>query len=141
MPRKHVVVLDTNVFVSGLISAKGAPGALLLRFRQGSFEIVTSKAQLREIRSVLSRPSLGRALPKGTAREVLRFFLAFKKLTRVFDPPRLPWEFKDVDDHFLLDLAVYSRADFLVTGDKALRSLALVGRCAVVSPTEFLGRL
>ena len=35
MAEKPVVVLDTNVFVSGLISSNGAPGAVLRRFRQG----------------------------------------------------------------------------------------------------------
>ena len=141
MPKKPVVILDTNVFVSGLISPQGVPGAILLRFRQGAFDIVTSKAQVREIQLVLKRPTLSRALPSGTAKEILRFFLAFKKLTRVIKPPKLPWEFKDVGDHFLLDLAVYSKANFLITGDKALRSLLLVGQCAVVSPAEFLARL
>jgi len=53
----------------------------------------------------------------------------------------LPWDFGDRDDHFLLDLAVHSKAHFLVTGDKALRNLLLVGQCAVVSPIEFVGRL
>ncbi|MFN8943764.1 MAG: putative toxin-antitoxin system toxin component, PIN family [Pseudobdellovibrionaceae bacterium] len=62
MAKKLVVVLDTNVFVSGLISPNGVPGAILQRFRQGEFEIATSKSQIREIQEVLKRPSLVRAL-------------------------------------------------------------------------------
>ncbi len=139
--KKPVVVLDTNVFVSGLLSPNGLPGLILQRFRSGDFEIATSKEQVREIQDVLQRPSLIRALPKGTNREVLKFFLKFKKLARVYKPQRLPWDFGDRDDHFLLDLAVHSKAHFLVTGDKALRKLTLVGQCAVVSPVEFVGRL
>ena len=73
MAKKLVIVLDTNVFVSGLISAKGVPGALLMRFRQGAFEIVTSKSQVEEIQAVLGRPSLARALPLGTTKDVLRW--------------------------------------------------------------------
>lgn len=141
MASKPVVVLDTNVFVSGLISPKGVPGSILLRFRQGHFEIATSRLQIKEVQEVLRRPSLSKLLPKGTPKEILRFFASFKKLTHISNPPRLTWEFKDIDDHFLLDLAVYSNANFLVTGDKALQSLLLVGMCAVVSPTEFLIRL
>ncbi len=52
MAKKLVVVLDTNVFVSGLISPNGVPGAILQRFRQGEFEIATSKSQIREIQEV-----------------------------------------------------------------------------------------
>jgi uncharacterized protein len=139
--KKLVVILDTNVFVSGLISPSGVPGAILRRFRSGDFEIATSKAQIKEISDVLKRPSLVRAVPKGTSREVLSFFLGFKKLTKVYNPKKLPWDFGDRKDHFLLDLAITAKADFLVTGDKPLRSLMLVGTCAVISPVEFLGRL
>ena len=141
MAKKLVVVLDTNVFVSGLLSPNGVPGLILARFRSGHFDIATSKDQIREIQNVLRRPSLVRAIPKGTNREVLRFFLKFKRLTKVCTPPRLPWDFGDRDDHFLLDLAVHAKAHFLVTGDKPLRKLMLVGQCAVITPIEFIGRL
>ena len=141
MAKKFVVVLDTNVFVSGLLSANGVPGLILTKFRSGEFEIATSKDQVQEIQEVLVRPSLVRALPKGTNREVLKFFLKFKRLARVHKAPKLTWDFGDRDDHFLLDLAVHSKANFLVTGDKALRKLLLVGQCAVITPVEFIGRL
>ena len=141
MAKKLVVVLDTNVFVSGLLSPNGVPGLILARFRSGHFDIATSKDQIREIQNVLRRPSLVRAIPKGTNREVLRFFLKFKRLTKVCTPPRLTWDFGDRDDNFLLDLAVHAKAHFLVTGDKPLRKLMLVGQCAVITPIEFIGRL
>jgi putative PIN family toxin of toxin-antitoxin system len=71
--KKPIVVLDTNVFVSALMSPKGAPGAILQKFRLGEFEIATSKMQIKEIQDVLKRPSLVKALPKGTTKEVLKF--------------------------------------------------------------------
>jgi uncharacterized protein len=139
--KKPVVVLDTNVFVSGLLSPNGVPGLILSRFREEDFFIATSRDQIQEIHLVLRRPSLARALPSGTIRDMIRFFRNFKQLAQVHTPPKLDWDFKDRGDHFLLDLAVHSKADFLVTGDKALRNLTLVGQCAVISPVEFIGRL
>ena len=142
MEKKLLVVLDTNVFVSGLISPHGAPGAILRRFRQKDFEIITSSVQIKEVQDVLARPSLRKALPSGTTREILKFFLEFKKLTRVVALcPQLPWSFQDPKDHFLLDLIVYANADFLVTGDKKLRALLLVGDTAIVTPTEFIAQI
>jgi putative PIN family toxin of toxin-antitoxin system len=138
---KPVVILDTNVFISGLLSPNGIPGTILQRFRRGEFGIALSKTQIREIQVVLKRPSLVRALPKGTTREVLTFFIAFRKLTKIYDPKRLTWNFEDRNDHFLLDLAVSSKADFLVTGDKALLALILVGRCSVIAPVDFIKML
>ncbi len=141
MAAKPVVVLDTNVFVSGLLSPAGVPGIVMQRFRGNQFTVATSSVQIKEIQDVLKRPSLAKALPKGTPKEVLKFFLQLKKLTKVHKPAKLTWDFGDQNDHFLLDLAVHSKADFLVTGDKALQKLTLVGQCAVVSPVEFIARL
>lgn len=141
MARKNKVILDTNVFVSGLLSPAGIPGLILYRFRQGDFQIYTSRVQILEIHEVLKRPSLQKALPKGTTKEVLKFFMKFKKLTTVLNPHPMKWDFPDRDDHFLLDLAVTSRANFLVTGDKKLQSLLLVEECSIVSPSEFIARL
>ncbi len=132
MAEKLVVVLDTNVFVSGLLSSMGAPGIIFQRFRLGQFSIVTSKMQIKEIQAVLARPSLKKALPPGTPRDILKFFAKLKRLTDILDPPELPWDFGDRDDHFLLDLAAHAKAQFLVTGDKALQRVLLVGQCAVV---------
>jgi predicted nucleic acid-binding protein len=53
--KKPVVVLDTNVFVSGLLSPNGVPGQILLRFRNGQFEIVTSKDQIKVMKVYISR--------------------------------------------------------------------------------------
>lgn len=101
MAKKPVVVLDTNVFLSGLLSPNGVPGLILARFRSGHFEIAKSKKQIREIQIVLRRPSLVRATPKGTTREVLSFFVEFKRLTRIYKPAPQPWDFGDRNDPFL----------------------------------------
>jgi uncharacterized protein len=139
--KKPLVVLDTNVFLSGLISPKGPPASILLIFRSGEFNIATSKAQVKEISLVLKRPSLSRALPPGTPKEILKFFLAFKNLTKIYEPKKLFWEFPDKNDHFLLDLALHSRSDFLISGDKKLLSLSRIGSCEIISPGEFLNKI
>lgn len=138
---KPVVVLDTNVFVSGLLSPGGVPGTLLRHFRQGTFQIATSESQITEIREVLQRPALKKALPEGTPRKALRFFLEFKKLAKIYAPEESNWEFEDVDDHFLLDLAATIDADFLVTGDKRLLKFGLLKKTVILTPVDFLNRL
>lgn len=141
MVRKNRVILDTSVFVSGLLSPAGIPGLILYRFRQGDFQVYTSRAQISEIRAVLKKPSLQRALPTGTSQDVLRFFAKFKKLAKVLTPRSMEWDFSDTKDHFLLDLAMDSKANFLITGDKKLQSLLIVDKCSIVSPSEFITRL
>lgn len=57
------VVLDTNILFSALISPHGAPDTIYRAWRMARFEVVTSRAQLDEIRraSLLERGHSGRA--------------------------------------------------------------------------------
>ena len=52
------VVLDTNILFSALISPHGAPDAIYRAWRTARFELVTSRAQLEEIRRASRYPKL-----------------------------------------------------------------------------------
>ena len=52
------VVLDTNVFVSALISKGTPPDVLYQAWDAGSFQLVTSNAQLGELERVLTYAKL-----------------------------------------------------------------------------------
>ena len=52
------VVLDTNILFSALISPHGAPDAIYRAWRSARFELVTSGAQLEEIRRASRYPKL-----------------------------------------------------------------------------------
>ncbi len=54
------IVLDTNVVVSGLINAFGAPGKIVERLRNGDLSLCVDDRVLLEYREVLSRPELSR---------------------------------------------------------------------------------
>lgn len=51
-------VVDTNIWVSALISPKGAPAQVLQAYRDGRFRLVTSEKLLDEVRDVLNRPRI-----------------------------------------------------------------------------------
>ena len=57
------VVLDTNVLLSALISARGAPESIYRAWRAARFELVTSTAQLDELRRVSRYPKIKAILP------------------------------------------------------------------------------
>ncbi len=44
---------------------------------------------------------------------------------------------RDPKDDYLLELAIVSKADYLVTGDKDLLDLDKIGTCRIVSAIEF----
>jgi putative PIN family toxin of toxin-antitoxin system len=108
------VVLDSNIFLSALISPHGPPHRIYQAWRQGAFDLVTCTAQLDELRRASRYPKF---------RDILqphRVGLMINNLNRAFVIDRLPkgFESADPDDAWLLAVAEEGSADYLVTGDK-----------------------
>ena len=57
------VILDTNVLLGALISPHGPPDVIYRAWRAARFELVTSMAQLDELRRVSRYPKLKTILP------------------------------------------------------------------------------
>lgn len=99
------VVIDTNILVSGLRSAKGASFRVLRGIRAGIICPVVSVPILLEYEDVLLRPGL---LPAQMSRQFISAFLdSFLMLSELRDIHFLwrPW-LRDADDEFVLDAAL-----------------------------------
>ena len=133
-------VLDTNVFVSGLINPHGFPAAIFQALRAKRFILVSSPAVNEEIIEVLNRPRIRDRYGLGD---------------RIFDVSFLLWEVaelvldlpdvrvcSDPDDDKFLATAVGGKADYLVTGDAGdLLHIQKYRGVAIVSPREFVSLL
>ena len=129
------VVLDSNVFISALICAGGAPHAIYRAWRERRFVLVTSLVQVAELRRASRYPKLRAIVP---ARE---FGMLLNRLHGALVLRRLPkLELSaDPDDNYLLAMARAGEADFLVTGDaKHLLRLRHLGRTRILAPAAFL---
>ena len=109
------IVLDTNVLVSALISRDGPPGLLLAAIRRERLTLVTSEAQLDELRTVLSRERLRPYIRPEEAEDLIRNLEAIGEV--VADLPDVDAS-PDPDDNRILATAVAGRADLIVSGDK-----------------------
>lgn len=132
------VILDTNVLLGALISPHGPPEAIYHAWRAAKFELVTSTAQLDELRRVSRYPKLKTILPAhrvGTMVNNMQRAIVLGAL------PSLPdaMEINDPNDAFLLAMALASEADYLVTGDRraGLLQLGAAGRTRIVTPATF----
>lgn len=132
------VILDTNVLLGALISPHGPPDSLYRAWRAARFELVTSTAQLDELRRVSRYPKLKAILPAhriGTMVNNLQRAIVLKHL------PPLPDDLgvNDPNDAFLLAMALGSQADYLVTGDQraGLLERGSAGRTRIVTPAGF----
>jgi hypothetical protein len=139
----HVVV-DTNLFVSGIILKRGFPYELLALWRDGGYVLLMSDSQYREIEDVLARPGItGKYGVSGIERtELLQLIRA--TATHVVPQPALPLEIRDPKDAMILASALSGDADFLVTSDNDLLVLAgdsRLGHLQIVTARAFLSWL
>ena len=129
------VVLDTNVLLSALISPHGPPDAIYRAWRAARFELVTSAAQLDELRRASRYPKFKTVLqphPVGTMVNNLQRAVVLDQL-----PAGI--EADDPSDAFLLAMAIASEAEYLVTGDHraGLLRRGSVGRTRIITPAVF----
>ena len=133
-----LVVLDTNVLFSALISPHGPPDAIYRAWRSARFELVTSVAQLDELRHASRYPKF------KTILQPHRVGAMVNNMQRAIVLQQLPPLPQDVavdapNDAFLLAMAQAGKADYLVTGDHraGLLQLGSLGRTRIVKPAIF----
>ena len=135
----HLVraVLDVNVLVSGVLSAKGASAEVLRASRDGEFELVISEKLLAELRRTLAYPKLRKRIPQEQAASFANWIRDHGSLAE--DPmSRPPVGSRDPDDDYLLALAIY-RSAYLVTGDQDLH--VLNPDLPILTPAQFAAKL
>ena len=136
-----LVVLDTNVLVSGLAYAGWPPGRLVAAWRGGVFGLASSDFVLRELARVLPRLSARTGMSPMEVRDVLD---ALRVSAVWVEPgvdvlvPAVASGLRDPDDVPILAILLASGADCLVSGDKDL--LALAGQYPILTPAEFCAR-
>ena len=133
MKNKNVkVIFDTNVWISFLI------GKRLSRIKEyisdGRITIVTTGQLLKEIQVVAGRDKLKKYFPKDSVKELIELLETIAEKIEIE-----PTHFisRDPKDNFLLDLIEYSKADYLVTGDKDLLEHNPFKTAEILTPKEF----
>jgi putative PIN family toxin of toxin-antitoxin system len=132
------LVVDTNILISALLVTASLPAHLIMLWREGVFDLVTSMEQLDELIRVSRYPKIrARLLPAITGRlinELRDLSIRVKNLPAVT-------VCADPYDNYLLGMAIAGRADFLVTGDKRdMLGLKLYECTAIVTVRDFLTR-
>jgi len=133
------LVLDTNVLISGFIESNGHPGRLLLSLRRHQFTLITSDAQLIELRRVLGYERLQRFIqPEQAAWFLEGLPLVSEVFAEIPDVDLSP----DPDDNAIIATAIAGQADAIVSGDKRhLVPLKVAAGIPIITPREALERL
>lgn len=125
-------VIDTNLFLSGLLNTAGAPAKLILRWLKGQFEILISEQTMEEYTYVL-RHSPGVEQDKVTH---LLNELASSGI-RVIISGGLK-ACKDSDDDIFLETAVVGEANYLVTKNTKHFPYKRYHKVRIVKVSQFL---
>lgn len=133
------VILDTNVLLSALIRVDSKPYKLVRAWLDGRFELVSSDAQLEELRRVSRYEQVRRHFEPAEIG-----WLVNRICERAFVIKRLPKVDRAADpgDNYLLAMAAVSKAQYLVTGDKSdLLALEQHGTTHLVTVQQLVSAL
>lgn len=130
------IVLDTNVVISSFLKPAGNPSRVLRLILQGDLEIVINEEILAEYTEVASRPIFH--LDRNRVLVVLDYLRSV-----AIHAPSLPIRpsLPDPGDEPFIEVALSTKADFLITGNKKHYPARSCEDVTVVTPAEFLKNL
>ena len=126
------VIFDTNVWVSFLIGKR--LGIIREYISNEYIKIITTTQLIREIKIVTTRQKLKKYFPSESVNELIELLETISDKIEIS-----PKNFinRDPKDNFLLDLIEFSKADYLVTGDKDLLIHNPFKSAEIISPANF----
>lgn len=136
-----LVVIDTGVVITGMIGDPSASSARVVRAAgTGAVRAALSDALLRELSEIVLRKE-----QEGLVRSPSRAFDAAVDLWThgtLYRPTRIDWpSVNDPEDHWILDLAWESEADYIVARDPHLTRATMPFDVEVLLPHELLASL
>lgn len=135
------VVLDTNIYVSGVILNRGTPFDILEAWRRQEYLLITSTAIMAEIERVLRYPHI-RQNYTITDQDIGRLLHSLQaEALVVAGNYEVRGVSADPDDDKFLACALEGQADYIVTGDPHLLNLKQYHGIELLKPHEFLKRL
>lgn len=127
------VILDTNLWISFLITKNF--DAIDTLVDKGYIVLIFSEESLEEFVTVARRPKISRYIPESAIDEILSLFYKYGKLVNVVSNIA---DCRDPKDNFLLNLAIDSNADYLVTGDSDLLTLKRIRKTRILTWSDLL---
>ncbi|HID61607.1 MAG TPA: putative toxin-antitoxin system toxin component, PIN family [Anaerolineae bacterium] len=136
MPADLTIVLDTNVWISGIFFRRGIPARILAAWCDHRFEVVVTPDTLTELETQLRQKTIQFEANPTLADEWLDYVRTYARQV----PPAgvAAGVCRDPKDDQFLDAAISGGARYIVPGDKDLQALDTYQRVKVLSPREFV---
>ena len=135
----HLIVIDTCVFISALRSRNGASFKLLSLVDSQKFTFFLSVPLVLEYESVAKRMSRGLGLTHSDIEDIIDYLCTVgnhRKIHFLWRP-----NLKDPGDDFVLELAVESVCDYIVTHNIKDFKNAMNFKIQAITPQELLRKI
>lgn len=131
------VVLDTNVYISALISSSGSCLTIADWWLDGKIAVFASEAITSEIERVMNYPKIVKR--HGMNKEEIAQYIKALKSSLIQTSGKLCLEVieDDPSDNIFLSCAVEAEADFLVSGDPHVHLLESFNKIKILTPRRF----
>lgn len=129
--RSRKVILDTNLWVSFLITRDMS--FLDEYVKSGKVKLIFSKELIEEFIAFAYRPKFAKYFTNEDIENLLDVFNYLGILINVTSNIKIC---RDSKDDFLLNLAIDSKANYLVTGDKDLLEIKKIKRTKILTIKE-----
>ncbi len=130
------IILDTNLWISYLITKNYKQLDRLIDNKEVT--LIFSQELIEEFIEVTSRPKFEKYFSFSDIKELLSKFDTYGKLIKVTSRVEKCRDFKD---NFLLNLAIDSKSDYLLTGDIDLLELKRVNKTRIITFKELISIL
>jgi putative PIN family toxin of toxin-antitoxin system len=130
------IVLDTNVFISGVLTPGRAPAQLLELVLSGKIKLVISPQIIQEIQRVLQYPGILKLMKKRKLEEAVFRIMRVAQITP--GAVNVQGVATDPSDDMSLACALEGQAEFIVSGDHHLTDLTDYQGIKILSQAEFI---
>ncbi len=128
------IILDTNVFISGIFWEGNFCSQVIDEWRKGKFELISSADIINELVETLKNFKI--QMPKKMIEEWKNLIIKNSIITETSEKLEVIKE--DSEDNKFLEAAVSGRADFIVSQDKHLLKLNDYQKIKIIGPKDFL---
>ncbi|MBF0551341.1 MAG: putative toxin-antitoxin system toxin component, PIN family [Deltaproteobacteria bacterium] len=139
-----IILLDTNVVISGLLNPYGASCQILELVINGKLQAVSSRHLIEELRRALEYDRVAGLLARRgwTDVDFDEFCYLFSRVCKLTsDTPPNERICLDSDDDWLFACAEEAGAEYIISGDKKVNDVKEYKRIRIVNPKDFLDAL
>jgi len=127
------IVLDTNIFISGIFW-KGDPYKILLLWKESKIELISSIEIITEIARILTDFKI--QLPEELKKEWIHTITINSTIVEPKEKFNIIKD--DLTDNKFIDAAIAGKAEYIITNDKHLLKIPQFRNVKIITPKEFL---